>query len=89
MCSWSKWEGKENLHTTEHPYSLHTCMHPETDTYESEEPGNGGEGHSLLGTLAVNIYCYQLYTGESNRTLKIRLAEHSRAVQKSDVMGEP
>ena len=29
--------------------------------------------------------CQQLYTGESKRTLKVRLAEHKRAVQKSDV----
>ena len=29
--------------------------------------------------------CHQLYTGESMRTLKVRLAEHRRAVQKSDV----
>ena len=28
--------------------------------------------------------CHQLYTGESKRTLKVRLAEHKRAVQKSD-----
>ena len=27
----------------------------------------------------------QLYTGESERTLKVRLAEHRRTVQKSDV----
>ena len=29
--------------------------------------------------------CHQLYMGESKRTLKVRLAEHRRAVQKSDV----
>ena len=29
--------------------------------------------------------CCKLYTGESKRTLKVRLAEHKRAVQKSDV----
>ena len=29
-------------------------------------------------------YCCKLYTGESIRTLKVRLAEHARAVQKSD-----
>ena len=29
--------------------------------------------------------CHQLYTGESKRTLKVRLTEHRRAVQKSDV----
>ena len=29
--------------------------------------------------------CHQLYTGEFKRTLKVRLAEHRRAVQKSDV----
>ena len=29
--------------------------------------------------------CHQLYTGESKRTLKVRLAEHRKVVQKSDV----
>ena len=29
--------------------------------------------------------CHQLYTGESKRTLKVRLAEHGRAVQKNHV----
>ena len=29
--------------------------------------------------------CCKLYMGESKRTLKVRLAEHKRAVQKSDV----
>ena len=30
-------------------------------------------------------HCHQLYTGESKRILKVRLAEHKRAVQKSNV----
>ena len=34
---------------------------------------------------AVVYQVPKLYTGESKRTLKVRLVEHKRAVQKSDV----
>ena len=28
---------EENLHHTEHPYCLHSCMHPESNTHEGKE----------------------------------------------------
>ena len=53
ICSRSEREVEENLHKTEHSYSLHTCTHIEEDTDESEEPGTGGEeeGCGLSGAM--------------------------------------
>ena len=51
ICTWNKRETEENLHSTEHSYSLHTCMHPEMDTYENEEPGTGEDCRSISGAL--------------------------------------
>ena len=79
----AKWEDREGLC----PSGVEACLQTKED---SEKRTNAGEEQDPRAETDRSVYeipckeCPEVYTGETKRTLKVRLSEHRQTVKRGD-----